>query len=674
MTGLLQRLRERKLVQWALAYAAAAFALLQGVDIVAQRFGWPEAIERALIVALALGFFVTLVVAWYHGERGAQRASGMELSILALLLAVGGALLWHAALPVGTPTEAPQSATAAPASAPADRKSVAVLPFESLSEEKANAYFASGMQDMILTKLAEIGDLKVISRSSTSEYGSRPGDLKKVGLQLGVATVLEGSVQKSGNQVLINVQLIDTGSDHHLWAQAYTRTLDNVFGVEGEVADKIAQALHFKLTPAQSTAIARAPTSNPEAYALYLKANYESEQFYRGDARPERAESAIAYLEQAVAHDPKFALAYAKLGGLQNALVVNQMRDTPELRAGAVANAEKAVALQTDLAEAQRLLGSIALARGDENKAREQYAIAQRLAPNDSHVAELLGYLSAQAGDWTQAASEVARALSLDPRNTHHYQWSAYVAGAMRRYESAVHAAQQGLEINPQDAAVRGMLANILTAQGRLDEAGKQFELLAEQDREQELPMAILLLFKRDAAAALQAAQRAPDGNRYTSAGARKAVIGDAQQQLGQAAQAKDALDQARDEVRTALHEHPDTAALYATLARVELFAGRRDDALLAADKCLSLGRRDFVQRADATVLKAEVLAHFGDAPAAITLLREALQDPGGGLAMSPALLRLDPLLDPIRNEPAFKALLDEFPQDSPASGSHAHD
>jgi hypothetical protein len=195
MDGFLQRLRERKLVQWALAYVAFAFALLQGIDIVAQRFGWPESVERILILALCVGFFVALVLAWYHGERGAQRVSSTELVILALLLAIGGGLLWRFApqsVPASAPTQAanPMTSPGAPISA----KSIAVLPFENLSHDQDNEYFAAGMQDLILTKLADIGDLKVVSRTSTAKYASHPEDLKTIAQQLGVATILEGSV------------------------------------------------------------------------------------------------------------------------------------------------------------------------------------------------------------------------------------------------------------------------------------------------------------------------------------------------------------------------------------------------------------------------------------------------------------------------------------------------
>nr|MDA3915264.1 hypothetical protein [Oleiagrimonas sp.] len=293
MSEFLQRLKERKLVQWAVAYLAGAWALLQVLDLAANGYGWPLAVIRIAFAVIALGFVVTLLLAWYHGERGAQRVGGVELLLLAGVFAIGGFLIWHyadpaqsradmtaAALTKASSSDLAAQGSASPAPEPAvassaiPAKSIAVLPFENLSEDKGNAYFADGMQDLILTKLADIGQLKVISRTSTMKYASHPDDLKTIAQQLGVATILEGSVQKAGNQVLINVQLIDAHTDSHLWAESYTRNLENIFGVEGEVAGKVADALKAKLSPEETSAVASISTRNSQAYTLYLKAQY----------------------------------------------------------------------------------------------------------------------------------------------------------------------------------------------------------------------------------------------------------------------------------------------------------------------------------------------------------------------------------------------------------------
>ncbi len=344
MADLWSKLKQRKLVQWAIAYVAAAFALLQGIDIVAAKFAWPDSVERMLIIALCVGFFVTVLLAWYHGEQGRQRVSGAELLLMALVLAVGGGFLWQFSRAPGpaTPggrkapttvsngepapvrtrhasTATPREAVAAVSNSEVTSKSIAVLPFENLSSDKDNGYFADGMQDLILTKLADIGQLKVISRTSTLKYASHPDDLKTVGRQLGVATVLEGSVQKAGNQVLINVQLIDAQTDAHIWAKSYQRTLDNVFGVEGEVAGKIADALKARLSPTESAALAHRPTRNPAAYNAFLKAQYHGRAVWNATGGyAELFKLADQEFAEAVRLDPSFALAYARWGFVQS--------------------------------------------------------------------------------------------------------------------------------------------------------------------------------------------------------------------------------------------------------------------------------------------------------------------------------------------------------------------
>src|SRR5690242_19336596 len=368
MTDLWQSLRQRKLVQWALAYVAFSFALLQGVDIVAQRFVWPDSIERLLILALAVGFFVVLVLAWYHGERGAQKVSGTEIVILALLLAIGGGLLWGYERKAPNPGTAvafpsPDAAQRNPGTTPSaipnaaiPAKSIAVLPFENLSEDKGNAYFADGMQDLILTKLADIGDLKVISRTSTAKYESHPDNLKTIARQLGVATILEGSVQKAGDQVLINVQLIDARSDNHLWAESYQRTLDNIFGVEGEVAQKVADALKAKLSSTEQQNVAAIPTQNAAAYNWYLKADYRAHKAFdaQDSAEFELAESDY---RKAIALDPGFALARAQLAYWQMVSHWFVAPLPPDELAKVKATIDSTLAIAPDLPDAHLALG-----------------------------------------------------------------------------------------------------------------------------------------------------------------------------------------------------------------------------------------------------------------------------------------------------------------------------
>ena len=248
---------------------------------------------------MIVGFFVTLVLAWYHGERGAQRVSGTELLILALLLVLGGGFLWQFA---GTSRKAASVASLIPNESQSvpNAKSIAVLPFENLSDDKNAAYFADGIQDEILTKLASIADLKVISRTSTAKYKSKPEDLRTVSQQLGVATVLEGSVQKAADKVRVNVQLIDARADSHLWARSYDRDIQDIFAVESEVAQEIADALKAKLSPAEANTMANVPTNDMQAYDLFLKGEYE-QRAANSNFRTESFDLAARWYKEAIA-------------------------------------------------------------------------------------------------------------------------------------------------------------------------------------------------------------------------------------------------------------------------------------------------------------------------------------------------------------------------------------
>ncbi|MGH8399067.1 MAG: hypothetical protein ACRETA_12615, partial [Gammaproteobacteria bacterium] len=322
----LARLKQHHLYGVVVAYAVVVGFLIQLVSRAFPYFGWAEAVPTVIIVLL-LGFPVVVVLAWLFikpkdpaksstWQRRHWKLSAVVTVVVIVLVVVSGFYgvrfsehrAERLALSGVTPTvTVPKAANTAASSAvtviPA--KSIAVLPFENLSADKNNAYFADGMQDLILTKLADIGDLDVTSRTSTLQYGSHPQNLKAIAQQLGVATILEGSVQKAGNQVLINVQLIDAATDRHLWAESYTRTLDNIFGVEGEVAQKIADALKAKLTPTEAAAVAKVPTHNKQAYDAYLKGVYYLDDSNRTGDTAELAQS-VPLFKQAVQFDPQF--------------------------------------------------------------------------------------------------------------------------------------------------------------------------------------------------------------------------------------------------------------------------------------------------------------------------------------------------------------------------------
>jgi TolB-like protein len=305
------RLRQRKIVQWALTYAAAAFALIQVLDVVAQRFGWPEVLERSLIVALAIGFFIVLVLAWYHGERGAQRVTGTELLILALLLAIGGAGMWKFSASPATTAAAATGSAVVGGSATIPHKSIAVLPFTDLSPGHDQEYFSDGMAEEILGALAKIKDLKVAGRTSSFSFKGKNEDLRVIGKALAVAHVLEGSVRKQGDRVRVTAQLIQAEDGYHMWSETYDGDLRDVFELQERIARAIVGQLQVVLQGDQQQRLVPVATVNTEAYSLYLQA---SGIFSRREGP--RLPEAIAELEQALKLDPKFARAHSRLAAI----------------------------------------------------------------------------------------------------------------------------------------------------------------------------------------------------------------------------------------------------------------------------------------------------------------------------------------------------------------------
>ena len=441
MNEFFQRLKERKLVQWTVAYVAAAFALLQGIDIVAQQFSWPEGVRRGITLAMVVGFFITLVLAWYHGERGAQRVSGTELLLIGLLLALGGGFLWRYAQGTGVAVETNLTHTAEPILG----KSIAVLPFENLSDEKANAYFAEGVQDEILTRLAKVADLKVISRTSTQKYKSAPDNLREIAKQLGVMHVVEGSVQKSADQVRVNVQLINALTDAHLWADTYDRKLTDIFTVETEIAQTIADMLRAKLSGSEKVMMAKRPTENAEAHELYLRGRFFWNKRTATDLR-----RSIEYFDQAIAKDPNYAPAFAGEAQAWSVLSAYNAASPADSYPRAEAFAKKALALDDTSAEALVGLASV--------KARYQF-------------------------DVTGALQDYERAIELDPNDATAHHWIAGDCfGAMGQHEREIDEMRRALELDPLSLIINSNLGVAYVRAGRLAEAVTQFRKTIEMD------------------------------------------------------------------------------------------------------------------------------------------------------------------------------------------------
>ena len=681
MADLLQHLRERKLVQWALAYAAGAFALLQGVDIVAQRFGWPESIERALIVAVAVGFFTTLILAWYHGERGVQRIGGTELLILALLLTVGGGLMWRVAKNPGE-TSAPASAnvdrhegagaTKASPAVSAPDKSIAVLPFANLSEEKANAFFADGIQDEILTRLAKIGTLKVISRTSTLRYASHPDDLKEIARQLGVANILEGSVQKAADAVRVNVQLIRAEGDSHLWAETYDRKLDNVFGVESEVATAIAAALDAKLSGMEKAELARKPTTNTEAWEAYLHGLALSD---RPDLDAADQTEAGKAFEKAVRLDPDFAVAWAVLSIVDAGLVFTATDASPARHDGARNALAQAVRLGPNAYETRRAQAYYAyFIERDYDGARTILEQIRARAPSDAEIPRALALIARRQGRWEESDRLFNDALELDPRNLKVLMWAADNQLARRRFPEALRLLGRFADIAPGDNGALGRQSNIHIAMGDLDSAAADIGRMHEDESHalQRQRMYVSLL-RHHYAEGLAMVRKTVAETHSTDLGDRafnSYWLGEFQRLSGDAAGARASYVAAQDYANRVCEQQPGNVSALSGLAMMEAALGNREAALSTARKAIESlpTSKDAVNGPFFEEVLTRIQARFGDKDAAIAGLERLLTMPFGYFfiaPLTPATLRLDPGFDNLRDDPRFRKLT-EMP-DTPA-------
>ena len=668
MNDFLSRLRARKIVQWALAYIAASFALIQVLDIVGQRFGWPELVIRFAIIALGVGFFLTLVLAWYHGERGRQRVNGTELLILALLLGIGGLAIFKLA---PEPAGKTQFADKTTSSSTIPRKSIAVLPFDSLSEEKDNAYFASGMQDMILTKLAGIGDLKVISRTSTEKYKSHPDNLKDVGRELGVATILEGSVQKSGKDVLINVQLIDVATDNHLWAQDYPRTLENIFGVEGEVAQKIAEALQSKLTADEKTSLATKPTQNAEALQAYLRGL----DLQRDITAP--MVEANAQFQKAVTLDPDFVLAWTEVIWQRLRAYwfgFDATETNVELTRVALERVTKLAPQSPHVERAQAAY--LYFMQRDFANALEKMKHVQLGLPNDARTWFFTGLIERRAGLFDDAVEHMRKAQSLDPKDEFITYELPNTALARHRFDEVI-AMLKDIP-NPNLGAFDLELYSAWNV-GGLDAGERVIARLPPSPLSTGM-RAQQLMFRRDfrgAAAAfaqtIAEVDKVPGTDFYQGeffmAGYLPMRVGwqlrlaQCETALGNKEAAGVLFIDVRNRAQKELAKKPVNlnieAAWRATLALALAGLGERDEAVSEATRATRLIPEsvDVYEGPYWLDTLAEVYAINGDAARAMPLIRHLVDTPGSMITR--AILGLDPVWDPIRGDPAFKSLVD---------------
>ena len=531
-------------------------------------------------------------------------------------------------------------------------KSIAVLPFENLSEEKANAYFADGIQNEILTKLAGIGDLKVISRSSTAKYKSKPEDLKTVARELSVATVLEGSVQKAGDKVRVNVQLLDARIDTHLWAKSYDRDLKDVFAVESEVAQEIADTLRAKLSPSQSDALAAVPTHDPEAYDLFLKGEYEEGQA-ESVLTSELFDRTQTFYRQALARDPGFALAYARLAYSQLFRHWSVSRLTPAELIEVKSNIDRALAIAPALPDAHLALAVFYYwGHRDYDPALRELDRVVDLQPNNAKAQGFYAWIYRRRGEWKQSVAAAERAAELDPRNPQIPTDIGVTFVMLRRWSDAERALTRALALDPHNAvATRFLARTYVNSTGDIRRAKQAYEdVPAESGTPSVSGWSVssaivgdhvyLDVLERHFADALKAwekvATNSPEGRlRQLEAQIRIQVIG------GEGELAKSECEQARALLEARLAERPEVMA---ALAWVYLCLGRNADAVRVsrqAANSLAVEKDVFADRFYLARL-AEIEARTGHAGEAVKILRQLITAPAG-VFVSVARLKIDP-------------------------------
>ena len=593
--------------------------------------------------------------------------------VLIVALIIGGVLLSRRSAAVGTGAGAPPAPPAPPmpAAAAIPEKSIAVMSFENLSRDPDNAYFADGVQDEILTRLSKIADLKVISRTSTQHYKSAPENLPEIARQLGVAHILEGSVQKSGDAVRVNVQLIKAANDSHLWADTFDRKLTNIFSVESEVAKTIADQLRVKLTGYEEQVIAAKPTDNPQAYDAYLRGLAYS---LKATNTPANFLAAQKYLKEAVRLDPKFALGWALLSYVdaRGYLTLN-LQPTVALREEARHAAETAVTLEPNLGEAVWAKGYYHYScLKDYDTAVRYFEQARQLLPNSSRVPQSLAYVARRRGQWDRSEAYFNEAQRLDPRNVALLSQHAQSYIALRRFHEAVRKLDQVLNITPDDVDTLATKAAIAQAEGDLPRAAALLVPLhpgANDSSTLETQVYQAILERRPAQIIprLKEILAKPDPALGYINGELRFCFGWAQEVAGDATSAQESWRQARTELEPLLKEQPENYQLIGDLALINMGLGDKAAALALSERAMAAIpiEKDALYGPGPLEILARVAARTGDPDRAIAALQKLLSIPYGSalaanLPLTPALLRLDPMFDPLRNDPRFQKLCEE--------------
>ena len=655
-------LQRRNVLRAAAFYAAAAWLLVQVATQVFPFFNIDNSVVRLVVVAAVVGFPLALVFAWFFEltPQGIKRESQIDRSdpqvraagkrfdrwiIVALGLAVV-LLLADKLMPRST-VEVPVSG-----------QSIAVLPFENLSADQGNAYFADGIQDEILTRLAKIGALKVISRTSTQQYAAKPGNLPEIARQLGVATVLEGSVQKVGNAVRVTVQLIKAATDEHLWAETYDRKLDDIFGVETEVAQAIASELQVKLSGGEQTAVAARSTANAAAYDAYLRAR----AIETHEANPETGvlRNVLALYGEAVRLDPGFALAWARAAIVKSFMYANFIDRSPTQLDEVKQGAETALRLQPELGEAYLALGYYRY-RGlrDYAGGLQAFEQARQRLPNNADVLSSISYIERRQGRWREAIAHLEQATALDPHAVQMLSELANNYAALREFAQARATLDRALAVAPDSNKLIAGKAATYQSEGNLDASGKLLAGLPIDVRDAEtftIQIDQMLLQRRfdDALVVLREALTKVRPTADPWQAYCQLFIAWGQRWSGDKTAAHASFERALEVINSMYKSDVDDIHLAQAYAIAYAGLGDETQAMKWARRGVELNAGDAFLKPRSEATLAQVEAEFGHIDEAVAMLPHLLEVPNGETRAS---MRLHPVWDALRNDPAFRKL-----------------
>jgi TolB-like protein/Tfp pilus assembly protein PilF len=663
MTGFFEEVKRRKVYRVAAAYIIAAGGIIQLASATFPAWELPNWALRLVILLVLVGFPIALILAWAFDitAQGIQAtpettAPRTRRRRNVIMLIATGVVISAATGFFLLPRVAAHKVD----------KSIAVLPFENLSDEKENAYFADGVQDDVLTNLSKIGDLRVISRTSVMQYRGRPTNLREIGKALGVSNVLEGSVRRSGNRVRVNVQLIDANTDEHVWANDYDRDVTDVFAIQSDLAREIANALQAKLSPAEKSQMSRKPTENGEAYLAFVQA-HDLSCAYEDPAKLKQSEQLY---QRAVDLDPNFALALARYSQLESWMVHDGDR-SPERRNKARTLAERALQLQPDLPEAHLALGfSYYYGDNEYEAALREFEIAQRGLPNESEVYLAVGAIQRRQGKWPESTANLEKAASLNPKDTWPLQNLTFNYAMQRNFGAANKTIDRALELNPNGIGLWEIKVKLAVAEKAdfsvYEQALEKVKSLP-MSREERLKIlavqADLLLFERKYDQVLQLAESVPDDSFATIPGSlagKYFAIGIAQKGLGDDAAARPAFVKAKNILEEQVRQKPDDPGLHVQLAKLLAWLGEKDAAIAEAQRASDLRpeSKDAFDGPRITEEVAQVYTILGDNARAIELLDGLLSRATGVTLQN---LKVNPAWDPIRSDPAFQALFTKY-------------